>query len=147
MMFLFAPEQNPCMCMFEIFPCVCTWCVCSRVNVTLSPECVIASVRPHSVILGLKRSDWPAARSPCLPQVKGQPALSIPPAMKKSLALPSPAHMLPDDHRGPWRPLNCVLHADRSSWCLRGAFLWDNWQLQRSPPDRPLSIQISTIDK
>lgn len=42
---------------------MCTWCVCSRVNVTLSPECVIVSVRLHSVILaltgGLKRPSDP----------------------------------------------------------------------------------------
>lgn len=46
------------MFVFEIiiFLCVyvCTWCVCNRVNVTLSPECVIAGVRPHSVILALR---------------------------------------------------------------------------------------------
>lgn len=140
------------MCVFEI-PCVYSACLqpgqCHSKPWVCHSQCQV-SQHDADTQRGLRRATDPPPAPPALPQVKGQPVPSIPPDEEvfPSLLTPFLAHMLLDCRlRPPERPLNRVLHADRSSWCLRGTVLWDNWQLQRSPPDRPLSIQISTIDK
>lgn len=108
--------------------CVCVYMVCLHLGQCHFKPWVChrqcqASQRDPGTQRGLRRPTDPPPALSALPQVKGHPALSIPP-MKKSLA-PRPAnsfllHMLQDYHRGPKRLLNCVLHADRFSWVRGG---------------------------
>lgn len=93
--------------MFEIFPSVYLLCLqpgqCHSKPRVCHRQCQV-SQRDPGTQRGLRGAGDPPAALPALPQVKGQPALSIPP-MKESLAIqpaiPLLAHMLPDHHRGP----------------------------------------------